>query len=142
MVARRWQPAETPTNRLQLRRSIQIPPLAMTASLHPEAKPRPAPHAPHHFYGTRLSTVLLVAKDGRVRFVERDVWTLASNHHHNNNNTLPAVDKDRDRTANEGANENEENEDENENEEDEVVIRGDPRAQREHSFYLAGKSSE
>lgn len=97
----------------------------MTASLHPEAKPRPAPHEPHHFYGTRLSTVLLVAKDGRVRFVERDVWTLASN-------KLPV---NKDHTANEDENENEEDE-------DEVVIRGDPRAQREYSFYLAGKSSE
>lgn len=28
------------------------------------------------YYGTRLSTVLLVRRDGQVRFVERDVWQL------------------------------------------------------------------
>lgn len=30
------------------------------------------------FYGTRLSTVLLVRRDGRVRFVERDIWQLSN----------------------------------------------------------------
>lgn len=30
------------------------------------------------YYGTRLSTVLLVRKDGRVVFVERDIWQLDS----------------------------------------------------------------
>lgn len=99
-----WQPADSPSNRLQLRKSIQIPPLAMTASLHPEAKPHPDAE-PHHYYGTRLSTVLLVTHDGRAKFVERDVWMLAD-----------PGDEDK-------------------------VTRGDPRAQREYSFYLAGKSS-
>lgn len=28
------------------------------------------------FYGTRLSTVLLVRRDGAVLFIERDVWKL------------------------------------------------------------------
>ena len=28
------------------------------------------------YYGTRLSTVLLVRRDGSAAFVERDVWTL------------------------------------------------------------------
>ncbi len=76
----------------------------MTASLHPEAKPHPDAE-PHHYYGTRLSTVLLVTHDGRAKLVERDVWMLAD-----------PGDEDK-------------------------VTRGDPRAQREYSFYLAGKSS-
>ena len=28
------------------------------------------------FYGTRLSTVILVRRDGGVLFVERDIWAL------------------------------------------------------------------
>jgi uncharacterized protein with NRDE domain len=28
------------------------------------------------FYGTRLSTVLLVRRDGTVLFIERDIWKL------------------------------------------------------------------
>jgi len=28
------------------------------------------------YYGTRLSTVLLVHKDGKVLFIERDIWEL------------------------------------------------------------------
>jgi len=29
------------------------------------------------FYGTRLSTILLVKKSGEVLFIERDIWGLA-----------------------------------------------------------------
>lgn len=35
-------------------------------------------NAPPEFYGTRLSTVLLVRRDGSVLFIERDIWTLDS----------------------------------------------------------------
>lgn len=31
---------------------------------------------PEHFYGTRLSTVLLIRSDGSVLFIERDIWHL------------------------------------------------------------------
>ncbi len=45
----------------------------MTPSLSPDA----AADGPD-YYGTRLSTVLLIRKDGRVLFVERDIWQLDS----------------------------------------------------------------
>jgi len=31
---------------------------------------------PTDLYGTRLSTVVLVGRDGEVVFIERDIWTL------------------------------------------------------------------
>ncbi|EJC98954.1 uncharacterized protein FOMMEDRAFT_95305, partial [Fomitiporia mediterranea MF3/22] len=66
------QTSPPPNNRFQLRTSIEIPPLRMSGSLSPDARPADG----HNFYGTRLSTVLLVRRDGRVLFIERDVWRL------------------------------------------------------------------
>jgi len=66
-----WQSAEAPGNRSQLRNTIEVPPLRMSGSLAGDA----VADGPE-YYGTRLSTVLLVRKDGRVLFVERDVWQL------------------------------------------------------------------
>lgn len=34
------------------------------------------PGAPSAYYGTRLAQVILVRRDGRVTYIERDVWTL------------------------------------------------------------------
>ena len=34
------------------------------------------PGAPSASYGTRLAQVILVKRDGRVTYIERDVWTL------------------------------------------------------------------
>jgi uncharacterized protein with NRDE domain len=34
------------------------------------------PDTPDAFYGTRLAQVILVRRNGRVTYVERDVWTL------------------------------------------------------------------
>ncbi|KLO06270.1 hypothetical protein SCHPADRAFT_910444 [Schizopora paradoxa] len=160
-----WQPPTRPSNRLQLRTSIQIAPLAMTASLHPDATPHPHP-APHHvYYGTRLSTVLLVGRDGRVRFVERDVWVLNHRHskhsgrHHkegdsdkgdSSENENEEKDLPESRTKSTNANENKEEaniqaeagEDlENEDEDEEIVTHGDPRAQRDFSFTIAASNT-
>ncbi|KAH8113482.1 NRDE protein-domain-containing protein [Phellopilus nigrolimitatus] len=66
-----WEPTEPPRNRSQLRTSIQIPPLRMTSSLSAGA----SADGPE-WYGTRLSTVILVRRDGRVLFVEKDAWKL------------------------------------------------------------------
>lgn len=88
-----WQPTDSPSNRVQLRTSIQIPPLAMTASLQPEAKPH-VDAQPHHYYGTRLSTVLLVGHDGRTTFVERDIWLLEDDSSSDAGNTDKVVHGD------------------------------------------------
>ena len=87
MPERRFQSPSKPLNRSQLRNSIQIPPLHMTYSLDPNAHALAQPCGPKEHsvvppeaevYATRLSTVLLVRRDGRVLFVERDIWKLAS----------------------------------------------------------------
>ncbi|THH05663.1 hypothetical protein EW145_g4635 [Phellinidium pouzarii] len=67
----RWKPSTPPGNRSQLRTSIEIPPLRMSSSLSADA----SADGPE-FYGTRLSTILLVRRDGRVIFMERDAWKL------------------------------------------------------------------
>ncbi len=57
---------EPVTQRADLRRTIQVLPFLIPSSL-PEAD---------RVYGTRLSTVILVKRDGSVLFIERDVWKL------------------------------------------------------------------
>lgn len=32
--------------------------------------------APHDLYGTRSAQVILVRRDGRVTYIERDIWAL------------------------------------------------------------------
>lgn len=44
----------------------------MSASLSPDAEPVNR----HDLYGTRLSTILLVKRDGSVLFIERDLWKI------------------------------------------------------------------
>jgi len=57
-----------PHQRSELPRSIHISPLYI---------PSPEGEQPHKdFYGTRISTVILVHRDGRVLFAERDIWSL------------------------------------------------------------------
>lgn len=50
--------------RADLCRTIQVLPFSIPSTL-PEAD---------KVYGTRLSTVILVRRDGSVLFIERDVW--------------------------------------------------------------------
>lgn len=47
--------------------------------MEPIALPNPngSNHTVHEYYGTRLSTVILVRRDGQVLFAERDVWKLS-----------------------------------------------------------------
>ncbi|KAI5896975.1 uncharacterized protein SCHCODRAFT_02616353 [Schizophyllum commune H4-8] len=59
-----WRSDSPVTERAQLRNTIQVLPL-----VDPSARSAGP-------YGTRLSTVLLVRKDGQALFVERDIWTL------------------------------------------------------------------
>ena len=47
--------------------TIHIEPLTIGAQ---------SPDTPPDYYGTRLSTVILVGRDGRTLFIERDIWTL------------------------------------------------------------------
>jgi len=58
-----------PPDRSQLRNTIEVEPIVVSSEPSPD-RTRPK------YYGTRLSTVLLVARDGSVLFVERDIWTL------------------------------------------------------------------
>ncbi|TCD68325.1 hypothetical protein EIP91_010963 [Steccherinum ochraceum] len=57
-----------PPSLSELRSFIQIEPIPRKASRSPDAPADP--------YGTRLSTVILVRRDGRAVFIERDIWTL------------------------------------------------------------------
>ncbi|KAK0445713.1 NRDE protein-domain-containing protein [Armillaria borealis] len=53
-------PPERVVHRSELKKAIHVVPLSIEGKM----------------YGTRLSTVLLVRKDGEVLFVERDIWKL------------------------------------------------------------------
>ncbi|KAK0202129.1 NRDE protein-domain-containing protein [Desarmillaria ectypa] len=53
-------PPERVVHRSELKRAIHVVPISIEGKM----------------YGTRLSTVLLVGRDGRVLFVEQDVWKL------------------------------------------------------------------
>lgn len=55
-----WRSDSPPRARAELRNTIQIEPLPIQGTL----------------YGTRLSTVVLVRRDGAATFYERDVWVL------------------------------------------------------------------
>ncbi|KAF8816565.1 DUF833-domain-containing protein [Phlegmacium glaucopus] len=65
-----WQPQDCIiSQRSDLRRTLQVIPVpisTVSGDLPPPA-----------IYGTRLSTALLVRKNGKVIFIERDVWKLA-----------------------------------------------------------------
>ncbi|CAE6403506.1 hypothetical protein ACGC1H_005345 [Rhizoctonia solani] len=77
-----------PTSRHELRTTISIPPIPIepsswSKSLGPskvkvpasaDASPALASENRKDYYGTRLTTVILVRRDGRATFVEKDVW--------------------------------------------------------------------
>jgi len=60
-----WESLDPAHERSQLRNAIQVKPLLLQPAGHPE------------LYGTRLSTVLLITREGKVLFIERDIWRLA-----------------------------------------------------------------
>jgi len=57
-----WKSPQMPSTRSELRNTIQAEPLNIQGS--------------QDFYGTRLSTVILVKRNGDVLFIERDRWKL------------------------------------------------------------------
>ena len=56
-------PNPPPREREEFKNTILAPPLSMS-------------NAPHDMYGTRLAQVILVRRDGRVTYIERDIWAL------------------------------------------------------------------
>jgi len=60
-----WKSEEALRERSDLRKTILIEPLAV-----------PLGSGAADFYATRLSTVILIRRDGQVVFIERDVWGL------------------------------------------------------------------
>ncbi|KDR83037.1 hypothetical protein GALMADRAFT_238805 [Galerina marginata CBS 339.88] len=63
-----WQPPGLIVNRSDLRNTVQVTPVPIILE--------ETGNIPSAFYGTRLSTVLLVKKNGDVLFIERDIWEL------------------------------------------------------------------
>ncbi|KAH7322054.1 NRDE protein-domain-containing protein, partial [Rhizoctonia solani] len=59
----RYNPTK-PTTRYSLRTTISVPPIPV----------EPGAWSNTDYYGTRLTSVILVRRDGSVTFVERDVW--------------------------------------------------------------------
>ena len=64
-----WRSPQPITSRAELRNTVHVAPLPITHDALPAI-----PGA--NWYGTRLSTVLLVKKNGEALFIERDIWQL------------------------------------------------------------------
>lgn len=54
-----WQSPQAVTNRSELRNTVEVAPIPIILD---------------NVYGTRLSTVVLIRRDGQVTFIERDIW--------------------------------------------------------------------
>ncbi|KAF8624405.1 hypothetical protein AX15_005886 [Amanita polypyramis BW_CC] len=61
-----WRCSEPITERSHLRNTIHVPPYPVKISDTHTA-----------FYGTRVSTVILIKRNGEVHYVERDIWQIA-----------------------------------------------------------------
>lgn len=61
-----WCSPEPVTQRSELRNTVQVKPLSVNLGSDSESS----------YYGTRTSTALLIRRDGRVLFIERDIWKL------------------------------------------------------------------
>ncbi|KIJ64585.1 hypothetical protein HYDPIDRAFT_111952 [Hydnomerulius pinastri MD-312] len=57
-----WKSPQLPRDRSELRNTVQVEPITITAT--------------NDIYATRLSTIVIVKRDGVVLFVERDRWKL------------------------------------------------------------------
>ena len=62
----RWRSDEPPKEHADLRNTIQTEPLLVP----------PGDGKPAEKYATRLSTVILIRRDGSALFIERDIWEL------------------------------------------------------------------
>ncbi|KAF8157921.1 NRDE protein-domain-containing protein [Crassisporium funariophilum] len=63
-----WHPPQAIAHRSELRNTVHVTPVPII--LDGSGNTTPA------YYGTRLSTVLLIRKNGDVLFIERDIWEL------------------------------------------------------------------
>ncbi|KAF8886225.1 NRDE protein-domain-containing protein [Gymnopilus junonius] len=63
-----WHPPEAILQRSELRNTVQVTPVPIILEGSRGENPG--------YYGTRLSTVLLVKRNGDVLFIERDIWKL------------------------------------------------------------------
>lgn len=61
---------QPPRDRSELKNVIHVEPIPVKAPLSNELSPTV------NLYGTRLSTVILIRRDGEVLFIERDIWVL------------------------------------------------------------------
>ncbi|OBZ68641.1 Transport and Golgi organization 2 [Grifola frondosa] len=66
-----WKSDSAPLGRAELRNTIQVEPMLIPMIESPDA-------ASSTYYGTRLSTVILIRKNGNVLYIERDIWMLDS----------------------------------------------------------------
>ncbi|KAH9949783.1 DUF833-domain-containing protein [Amylocystis lapponica] len=66
-----WKSDRPPAGRAELRNTIQVEPLSIPAAQSPDT-------VADEYYGTRLSTIIMVRRDGSVLCIERDIWTLDS----------------------------------------------------------------
>ncbi|KAI0657260.1 DUF833-domain-containing protein [Cubamyces menziesii] len=64
-----WKSEHAPLDRSELRNTILVDPLLIGAE---ESSDERCPN----YYGTRLSTVILIRRNGTALFIERDIWTL------------------------------------------------------------------
>lgn len=62
----RWRSDEPPKEHADLRSTIHVEPLLVS----------PGDGKPAEKYATRLSTVILIRRDGSALFIERDIWKL------------------------------------------------------------------
>jgi len=69
---------------------VQNSTASIDASSQRSAQPGTGSSSVGDLYGTRLSTVVLIKRDGQVLFVERDVWQLSD--HHQDRNADPGLD--------------------------------------------------
>ncbi|RPD62580.1 DUF833-domain-containing protein [Lentinus tigrinus ALCF2SS1-6] len=70
-----WKNEHAPVDRSELRNTIQVEPIPLPPASFPPVTEQATPSS-KSYYGTRLSTVLLIRRDGSVTFIERDIWTL------------------------------------------------------------------
>lgn len=70
-----WKSEHAPVDRAELRNTIQVEPIPIPLSSFSPVTEQATPSS-KCYYGTRLSTVLLIRRDGSVTFIERDIWTL------------------------------------------------------------------
>ncbi|KAI0819237.1 DUF833-domain-containing protein [Trametes gibbosa] len=70
-----WKSDHAPVDRSELRNTILVEPLLVGVAHQSPDEAFP------NYYGTRLSTVILIRRDGTALFIERDIWTLDDDEH-------------------------------------------------------------